>query len=393
MNLFEALMGVAAVLVLVPATVFFVQVLMASPAYRPSPAPRGRRPTVCILVPAHNEADGIASALRLIVPQLLTGDRLLVVADNCADETARVANALGAEVIERSDVERRGKGYALDFGIRHLQHNPPEVVIVIDADCSVDVGAIDRLARRCVETGRPIQALDLMTAPAAAGLKTRIAEFAWVVKNQVRPLGFQRLGLPCQLMGTGMAFPWALLNEVQLGNDNIVEDMKLGIDLAVKGFPTLFCHEAMVTSSFPDGKKAAAIQRTRWEHGHLHTIQHELPALLWKAARKRDMRLLGLALDLAVPPLSLLVMLLLAVFICTLAGVVTGLAVWPLLAASIALALLITAVLVAWQRWGRRLVSMADLLTIPFYVISKIPLYLKFWTRRQKAWVRTNRNG
>ena len=392
MNLPEALLGASAVLVLVPATVFFVQVMMALPAYRPKPLPQGRRPTVCVLVPAHNEADGIASALRFIIPQLASGDRLLVVADNCADETARIASALGADVIERRDFERRGKGYALDFGIRHLQNDPPEVIIVIDADCWVHAGAIDRLARTCAETNRPVQALYLMIAPAGARLKTRIAEFAWLVKNHLRPLGYHRLGLPCQLMGTGMALPWSLLSHARLANDNIVEDMKLGIDLAAEGFPAIFCPQAMVTSTFPEGKKAEATQRTRWEHGHLHMIQHAFPQLLAKAVSKTDIRLLGLALDLAVPPLSLLLMLLVGVFSGTLAALGVGVSNGPFILAAIALGLLMSAVLLAWHGWGRQLISIVDLLTIPFYVLAKIPLYLKFCIRRQKAWVRTDRN-
>jgi len=392
MNFFDVLLGVFAVLMLVPATVFFVQVLMALPAYRPRHLPQGRRPSVCLLIPAHNEAAVIAGTLRSIVPQLAKGDRLLVVADNCSDETAEIARGLGAEVIERQDLEHRGKGYALDFGIRHMRHDPPEVVIVIDADCQVHPGAIDRLSRTCAQAMRPVQALYLMNAPAGAGLKTRIAEFAWVVKNQVRPLGYRRLGLPCQLMGTGMAFPWALLSQARLANGNIVEDMKLGIDLAVEGFPAIFCPEAQVSSFFPDGKHAEATQRTRWEHGHLSTILHELPRLLVQAAAKADIRLLGLALDLAVPPLALLVILLSVVFAFALAGMGMGLSTWPFLLSSIALGLLMTAVLLAWHGWGRQVISFADLLSVPFYVLSKITLYLKFWTRRQKAWVRTDRD-
>ena len=53
-----------------------------------------------------------------------------------------------------------------------------------------------------------MQILDLMTAPEDSPINYRVAEFAWRVNNWVRPLGLAALGLPCQLMGTGMAFPW-----------------------------------------------------------------------------------------------------------------------------------------------------------------------------------------
>ena len=90
---------------------------------------------------------------------------LLVVADNCTDDTAAVARISGSEVVERRDSERIGKGYALDFGLRHLDSDPPDIVVMVDADCRLAEGAIDRLAAACANTARPVQALYLMTCP------------------------------------------------------------------------------------------------------------------------------------------------------------------------------------------------------------------------------------
>jgi predicted PurR-regulated permease PerM len=114
-----------------------------------------------------------------------------VIADNCTDDTAPIALAAGADVVERHDPGKRGKGYALDFGIRHLALDPPEIVIVIDADCRVKGNTIQQLAMVCACRRRPVQALDLMTAPDAAPINYQIAEFAWRVKNWLRPLGIK----------------------------------------------------------------------------------------------------------------------------------------------------------------------------------------------------------
>ncbi len=166
--------------------------------------------------------------------------------------------------------------------------------------------------------------------------------------------------------------------------------MKLGIELAL-ATPPLFCPVAVVTSEFPVADTAVASQRTRWEHGHLSMILQELPPLLGRALRQGDGKALGLALDLAVPPLALLAMGVLGVV--ALAGGLAALGGggWPLWLALLNLSLFGTAVLLAWLGWGRRVVSLADLASVPFYVLTKIPLYLKFWTRRQKEWVRTER--
>ena len=257
---FSYFLTVLACLLAVPVFVFFVEIVASLLLRSPDIAFHSRkelRKSVAILVPAHNESAGIQSTLDNIKPQLLPGDRLLVVADNCTDDTAAVATRAGAEVIIRNDPETLGKGYALDFGIKHLELNPPEIVIFIDADCKAAEGAIDRLAATCAATNRPVQALYLMSAPDGSPVKYHVAEFAWRVKNWVRPLGLNALNLPCQLMGSGMAFPWEVIRAANLAHGSIVEDMKLGLELAQSGTPPLFCPAAKITSHFPSSAAGA----------------------------------------------------------------------------------------------------------------------------------------
>ena len=135
-----------------PALVLAVQVLFAWSVGHQQRLPSAERRRLAILVPAHNESAVIADTLASLLPQLAEGDRLLVVADNCTDDTAGIAMAAGSEVIKRTDSERRGKGYALDYGVRHLAQKPPEVLIIVDADCRVTAQTIEWLARRCSET-------------------------------------------------------------------------------------------------------------------------------------------------------------------------------------------------------------------------------------------------
>ena len=196
-------------------------------------------------------------------------------------------------------------------------------------------------------------------------------------------------------MGTGMAFDWKMLQSAQLANDSIVEDMKLGlvIDLAAMGWPPVFCATAKVTSQFPESQGASTSQRTRWEHGHLEMIEREVPRLLIRAVRQRDLRLLGLALDLAVPPLALLAGGLIAACVASAVALTAGASTWPLQASTIALLGFGTAVLLAWVRHGRDLVTLTELLSVPWYILAKIPIYLGFVIRRQKEWVRTDRKG
>jgi cellulose synthase/poly-beta-1,6-N-acetylglucosamine synthase-like glycosyltransferase len=62
---------------------------------------------------------------------------------------------------------------------------------------------------------------------------------------------------------------WKAATTVNIASGHIVEDMKLGLDLALAGYGPQFCQSAWVTSRLPSGNQAATTQRTRWEHGHL----------------------------------------------------------------------------------------------------------------------------
>jgi len=390
-TLLNWLLSALSVLMLLPVLVLFVQVLLASLPARSIPSAKGLRPRVAVLVPAHNESSIIIATLNSIRPQLLEGDRLLVVADNCTDDTAALARTAGVEVVERCNDHQRGKGYALDFGLRHLANCAPDVMIIVDADCQVGEGAIERLAMCCIDSGRPTQALYLMYAPAGAGLKVQLAEFAWRVKNLVRPRGWDRLGLPCQLMGAGMAFVWRDLALIDLASGHIVEDLKMGFDFCRRGKPPLFCPDARVTSYFPRSDEGLSTQRTRWEHGHLGVILGDAPKLFVESIGRRNWSLLAMTLDLLVPPLALLTLALGAVFslswlVFFLCGILA-----PAMIASAAVTILNVTILLAWSQFGRGVIPLSALLYAPFYAIKKIPLYIGFLIKRQVEWVRSKR--
>ena len=375
---------------MVPVTVFLLQVIAAcfAKSKQVQETKNTKRPSVAILMPAHNEALVITQSIASIKRHLQSQDQLIVIADNCTDDTAAIATGLGVTVIERFNQHERGKGYALDFGLQHLKGNAPDVVLIIDADCMVHENAIELLVSSCVQSQRPIQALYLMESQPNPSLKARIAAFAWQVKNRVRPLGFKSLGLPCQLMGTGMAFLWSDINQVSLASGHIVEDMKLGIDLARLSKAPLFLEEALVTSVFPPSEAATNTQRARWEHGHLSVILSEVPKLIFGAIKSRNGQMLGLACDLLIPPLAMLTLLCLSVFILSfLLG--NKLAI---LAASGLLGGLLLAVLLAWVKFGRDIISFKQLCYAPVYALVKIPLYLKFFINRQVEWVRSKRD-
>jgi cellulose synthase/poly-beta-1,6-N-acetylglucosamine synthase-like glycosyltransferase len=388
-----AVLIVLAACVAVPCAVFFVQCLAAFlPSEKPSSS-EATRPRVGVLVPAHNEEAVLRSTLESIRGQLTTGDRLLVIADNCTDSTAKIASDCRAEVIERTDSVRRGKGYALQCGLDRLAAEPPEVVVVIDADCQLMPGCLDALARRVAKTLRPVQACYLMTPPPEPRAVDVISSLAIVVKNRVRPLGMSKMAQPCLITGSGSAFPWKALQVRSFSGGNIVEDMQLAVDLALAGFAPRYCDEAVVLAALPDRHSAFLSQRRRWEHGHLETLFSQAPRLLAGFFRTGRFELVAMTADLSVPPLSLLVAIDLLTILATLGWAVFHGNVWPFVVAACATLMLAISVGAAWWGFARDRVPFRTLLTVPGYVLAKLPLYATFLYRRERAWVRTTRTA
>jgi cellulose synthase/poly-beta-1,6-N-acetylglucosamine synthase-like glycosyltransferase len=372
----------------------FLALAVASLAKTAPPPGDARRPRMAVLVPAHNESESILPTLACLRAQIAAGDRLIVIADNCSDDTAAVAARAGAQVLVRADLARRGKGYALAHGVDALRSDAPEVVMVVDADCIVSGNALDIAGRACLASGRPVQLLNVMQAPPGATTRHRLLEFAFLVKNHVRAMGASRIGGACHLMGTGMALPWSLMSTAELATGHVAEDMRLGTDLAVAGHTTLLVPQASVRSQFPVQASDAHVQKSRWEHGHIATLRDQLPRLLSASLKRRSMGLLVLALDLCIPPLALYVLSLGGALMLTVLGALFLPELWGAAAVlGMAVGAVMLAVILSWHRFARQLLSPRELLSTVAYVIWKAPIYLAYFANRRTGWIRAKRDG
>jgi cellulose synthase/poly-beta-1,6-N-acetylglucosamine synthase-like glycosyltransferase len=190
-----------------------------------------------------------------------------------------------------------------------------------------------------------------------------------------------------------MAFPWRVISQCPLLGANLVEDLAMGIELAVLGYPAQTDPEIRVLSSLPEDYDSAMRQRRRWEHGHLDMLRLHFLRLIKESIAQKRVDLLALALDLAVPPLALLVLLETAMLIAAAALFgATGSGV-PLLAASFATACTLLALGVAWVVFGRGVLAVRQVLLVPVYLLQKMPVYLSYFLRRkQRVWERTRRD-
>jgi cellulose synthase/poly-beta-1,6-N-acetylglucosamine synthase-like glycosyltransferase len=363
-----------------------------TPTWTPSDSTKPqRRLRLVVLVPAHNEQHTIDSAVRSLLrcayPQ--ADRRVIVIADNCDDETTHAARAAGAETWERVEPSRRGKGFALAWALERLRTEDAEfdAVVTVDADCTVSrnlLSAIDVRLRRGAEA---LQVNYVAANPESSNASAlRYAGFALV--NTVRFLGKQRLGLSCGLVGTGMAFSRDLLEREAWQDVGLVEDGEYHMRLVLAGKRSEFVHEASVSSPMPTALGSSAEER--WEQGRLELIRRWAPRLVLSGLARRDLVRLHSGLECLVPPQSLI------------AAAGLGSVAARLLLGPRRLALLPLASLVAQAVFvlgGLRLVRAPSavyraLLLAPALIASKSLLYVRLLCGRgPSTWVRTERDG
>jgi glycosyltransferase involved in cell wall biosynthesis len=348
--------------------------------------------TLTILIPAHNEASGIASTLAALRATFDSKVQILVVADNCTDATASIARAADSTVIERNSQAERGKGYALAFGRDHLRLDPPDVVMVLDADCLPQGDCVRILASAAMQSGRPVQASNLIVPDLGASAMVQISSFAFLVKNFVRQRGLARLGPGAVLTGTGMAFPWAIFETAPLATGDIVEDLSLGVTFARKGIRPLFVESAKVLSAAASDQAMTA-QRSRWEHGFIATARKQAMPLIGKGITGFRWPLVWLGLHLLVPPLALLFMIGAGAMIMLVTGAMMGGSTLPALVLFAALAAAVALTSLSWARYGQTTLAAKTLISLPLYILWKLPIYVGFARGKKQGWTRTKRPG
>ncbi|MEY9848649.1 biofilm PGA synthesis N-glycosyltransferase PgaC [Streptacidiphilus sp. BW17] len=104
---------------------------------------------IVVLVPAHNEEALIAETLESLAAQTRPPDEVIVVADRCTDQTARISSAHGAKAIETVG-NTQDKAGALNQVLDRLlpQLSDHDAVMVMDSDTSLSPQFIAEAARR-----------------------------------------------------------------------------------------------------------------------------------------------------------------------------------------------------------------------------------------------------
>jgi cellulose synthase/poly-beta-1,6-N-acetylglucosamine synthase-like glycosyltransferase len=367
-----------------------VQTLMS--ARLPVPAPSARQLRFDVVVPAHNEASGIAHTVANLRQLDWPTDRyrILVIADNCTDATAALAGAAGATVLERRDPTLRGKGYALQFGFERSRVDAwADAIAIVDADSEVSPNLLEAFAARIEQGAVALQAHHGVLHPEGAW-RTRLLAIAMAAYHILRSRARERQRVSCGIRGNGWCVTHKLLASVRYQAFSLAEDIEYGVELGLAGHRVHYAGEAHASQDMTVGPEGARKQRQRWEHGRFQLVRSRTLPLLRAALRRRSGICLDLALDLLVLPLSYVALnvgiLLVVAVLATWWNPAFSFWVWAACACALAL---LAYIFRGWRLSGTGLRGLLDLIGAPIFIGWKLMLMLNH--HQPAEWVRTER--
>ena len=230
-----------------------------------------------VLISARNEQAVIGDLLRSLKQQTYDAGHIhiFVMADNCTDDTARIAREAGATVYERYDRQKVGKGYALEALMAHLQEDHPEGFdgyFVFDADNILSPNYIEEMNRTFSD------GYEIVTSYRNSknyGDSWISAGYALWFLRESRYLNHARhlLKTSCAVGGTGFLFGRGVAEE--MGGwpfHTLVEDIEFSVYEITKGRKIGFSVDAVLYDEQPVGFRQSWRQRSRWAKGALQVF-------------------------------------------------------------------------------------------------------------------------
>lgn len=335
-----------------------------------------------VLIPAHNESLLITDTVKGALAQDYPAEAfsVVVIADNCDDDTADKARACGVRVIERH--ENPGKGQALHEALELLIPEGADAFLILDADSQAHPETLREIDRLLAEGAKAIQVRGGVINPGES-IRTRALQVGLASYLGLRPRGKDALGISCGTTN-GLCLSREAVEKVPHVAHSIVEDLEYHLMLLQAGYRVRFADRVWIKQQMPTTAKDSEVQRIRWERGRMAMIKHYVPSLL-RRTLKGDRLALEALLDVVIPPVSLIVLAILA-------GGLLGMAIerWVALVLFVALGL---HYLVASWRYG----SLKDFVLValysPWYIIWKTYVVLVSLVRqRTLGWNRTPRH-
>ena len=244
------------------------------------------------IIPAHNEEAVVANLIESLKNQTYNKELydIYVIADNCTDNTARIARNAGAIVYERFDETKKTKGYALNWFLQQkIKENAEyDAFFVFDADNIVDKNFIKNMNKKLCQGEDVVQGYRDIKNPSDNWITAGYAIFYWQM-HRFYHLARYNIGLSPLLNGTGFMVRFDVIKPQGWDTETLTEDIEFSLKRIIKGKKLGWATDAIVYDEQPTGFKQSWSQRSRWTVGHIQCMSKYAKQLAIAAKENKNM--------------------------------------------------------------------------------------------------------
>lgn len=263
-----------------------------------------------MIVAAHNEEVVIGKLIESMLNQNYPRELfdIFVIADNCTDNTAKIARKYGVYVYERFNKEQKGKGYALEWMFDKIfkMQKKYDAVAIFDADNLVSKNWCKEINSKMLEGYKVVQGYIDSKNPNDSWIAASYSIAFWT-QNRMYQLARSNVGLSNQIGGTGFAIDVDILKEFGWGATCLTEDLEFSCKLILNGEKVGWAHDAIIYDEKPLTLKQSWVQRRRWMQGFTDVASRYFFKLLKKGLKERKWFILDCALYVIQPFFTLMI--------------------------------------------------------------------------------------
>jgi cellulose synthase/poly-beta-1,6-N-acetylglucosamine synthase-like glycosyltransferase len=228
------------------------------------------------IIPAHNEEAVVGNLVESLQAQNYPKDKydIYVIADNCTDDTAKVAKEAGAIVLKRFDEVNKTKGFALNWFLRQKIEEDADydAFCVFDADNIVDSNFLKNMNKKLCQGEEVVQGYRDIKNPKDSWISSGYAIFYWMM-HRFYHLARYNLGLSALLNGTGFMVKFDLVKPNGWQTVTLTEDIEFSLMNIIDGKKVGWSTDAIVYDEQPITFMQSWSQRSRWTVGHLQCMK------------------------------------------------------------------------------------------------------------------------
>ena len=350
------------------------------------------------IIPAHNEEAVVGNLIESLKNQTYNKELydIYVIADNCTDNTAKIARDAGAIVYERFDETKKTKGYALNWFLQQKikEDAPYDAFFVFDADNIVDKNFIKNMNKKLCQGEDVVQGYRDIKNPSDNWITAGYAIFYWQM-HRFYHLARYNIGLSPLLNGTGFMVKFDVIKPQGWDTETLTEDIEFSLKRIIKGKKLGWATDAIVYDEQPTGFKQSWSQRSRWTVGHIQCIQKYTKELaIATKENKKMMNLDGLLYIVGSMPMFIItIVLLLTNFIMYNAASITTAELIKNLMLYLVPTFILPILVGIFAMWldGRKIKPMAKgLLCYPLFLLTWIFINFKCLFIRNTSWEKIN---